>query len=143
LFVVVVIVLTLVSASAAFAQTVPLDPAPSVRNCTALAISDAPAYIFRVGGSPLTAALRAVYICTGFNRNLVGNTTELFNASCGSEIIIYKVDNHGQQGLWNIPGRSCAGDALTLVTEGTGHYAIYTIESAQVASLPPIIRGGA
>lgn len=128
----------------AMAQTAPSAPAPTIANCTALDPDDALAYVLRLGGGPRGARLLAVYICTGFVTTVVGDTEDLFDTDCASTIAIYKVESTGKQGAWNIPGKTCAGDILSLTTGGTGHYIIYsTSGSTATAALPAIIVGGA
>ncbi|MBK8020084.1 MAG: hypothetical protein IPK19_01350 [Chloroflexi bacterium] len=139
------VIFTLVFAAAVFAEdaTIP-DAAPTVANCTALSPEDAADYVDRLGGTPGNSGLLAVYICNGIRTTVVGDTESLFGYSCASEIAIYKVENTGKQGLWNVPGKICSGNSLTLQTGGTGHYIIY---AAGTVSLPPtispIVVGGA
>lgn len=128
--------------AAVMAQTAPPAPAPTVAGCTAKSPADAFAYVLALGRAPGTSAILFVYDCVGFRTSTVGNTETLFNASCATDIAIYKVDNQGQQGLWNIPGRVCNGDVLSLVTEGTGTYIGYRNLAATTFTLPPIIRPG-
>jgi hypothetical protein len=128
----------------AMAQTAPAAPAPTIANCTALDPDDSLAYVLRLGGGPRGADLLAVYVCTGFVTTVVGDTEAEFDTDCASTIAIYKVESTGRQGSWNIPGKICAGDILSLRTGGTGHYVIYsTSGETATAALPPIIVGGA
>lgn len=133
-----------VAAQTVVVPTGPTAPrvAPTVPNCTALTPAQAVAFVTPLGGVPSGATLLAVYLCTGFGTNLVGDTESLFNVDCSTEISIYKVENNGQQGAWTVPGRVCNGDILSLRTEGTGHYILYGLGSQSV-TLPPIIRAGA
>jgi hypothetical protein len=126
----------------AFAQTAPPAPAPDVAGCVAKSPADAFAYVIALGRAPGTSAILFVYDCVGFRSSTVGNTLALFRAACETDIAIYKVDDQGQQGLWNVPGRVCDGNVLTLVTEGTGTYIGYRNLASTAPVLPPIIRPG-
>lgn len=128
----------------AVAQTAPPAAAPTIANCTALSPEEAVAYVQRLGGAPAGAKLLAVYQCTGFVTSVVGDSADLFGYTCADEIAIYKIEDTGKQGSWNIPGKTCSGNVLSLTTGGTGHYILYgTSSAAATAALPPIIVGGA
>jgi len=129
-----------------FAQTydpsVPPDVAPTVPNCTALSPAEAQLVTINLGGASLNTTLLAVYVCTGFNTNRVGDSEELFGYDCASGITIYKVENTGRQGLWDVPNKICSGDIFSMRTGGTGHYIVYGIDEVP-SNLPRIIIGGA
>lgn len=124
-----------------FAQTVP-SAAPTVRNCTALSPEEALHVVQNLGGAPDGSRLLAVYYCTGFATNVVGDTTSVFETACAN-IAIYKVQSTGRQGWWNVPGRVCSGNSLSLVTQGTGHYIVYDSSPVSPDALTKIIVGGA
>lgn len=147
LLAIVVLVIAAIPTMASFAQTfdptVPPAPAPTVPNCTAVAPAEALQLIVRLGGVPADSELLAVYLCTGFSTNVIGNSVDLFGYDCASGITFYKVENTGRQGLWDIPGKICSGDQLSLRTGGTGHYIVYGTDAAIPTGLPYIIVGGA
>jgi len=147
LLVVVVLVLAAIPSVASFAQTfdptVPPAPAPTVPNCTAVAPAEALQFVIRLGGFPVNFELLAVYVCTGFSTNVIGNTEDLFGYDCATGITFYKVENTGRQGLWDVPNKICSGDQLSLRTGGTGHYIIYGTDSVIPTGLPAVIVGGA
>jgi len=144
----VVLILTILPSFVSFAQTfqpsVPPATAPTVPNCTALAPADALVVVNRLGGAPVNSELLAVYVCTGFNINAIGNTEDLFGYDCSTGITFYKVESTGRQGLWDVPNKICSGDQLSLRTGGTGHYIVYGTDIVQIPTgFPVVIVGGA
>ena len=129
-----------------FAQTydpsVPPDVAPTVSSCTALSPEAAQQVVINLGGAPLNTTLLAIYVCTGFNTNVVGSSLDLFGYECASGITVYKVENTGRQGLWGTPNKICSNDVFSFRSGGTGHYIVYGIDQIP-ADLPRIIIGGA